>query len=207
MIERMTVDLPTPLRPSSATHWPRATAQRHAEQRARQPVVGADRVDFEHRAHQPLSQVHAPHLGVGADRLGRAVGDHAALVQHGDAIGGAEHHVHVVLGEQQRQAALAGDAAQQLHRLARLGRATCPRWARRAAAARACRPARCRARAASGCRATASPPASVGLVGEVHVGQQRHRPRRGTASLGARPQVAAAAAVRDQRRLHVLEHR
>ena len=38
-----------------------------------------------------------------------------------DVIGDPEHHLHVVLGEEEREAALAGDAADEVHRLLGLG--------------------------------------------------------------------------------------
>src|SRR2546426_186014 len=37
------------------------------------------------------------HVGVGADRVGRRVGQHAPLVEGDDPLGVAEHDVHVVL--------------------------------------------------------------------------------------------------------------
>ena len=68
--------------PEQAHALPALDGERHAEQRARQPVVRADRVDLEHGAQRRSPEIDAAHLVVRADRLGRAFGDHPALVQH-----------------------------------------------------------------------------------------------------------------------------
>src|SRR5438874_7134997 len=157
MIDRIVVDLPTPLRPSRQTHspvsisieTPNSTRDRpYAVWMSRTsssgpaaltnlrggPRYGPPRPPSLGRAPaQPwrasglpddvspaLSEIDAPHLGVRAHVGRRAVGDHAALVQHGDLLRDGENDLHVVLGEQQRQAALARDAIDQADRLPRL---------------------------------------------------------------------------------------
>jgi hypothetical protein len=52
--------------------------------------------------------------------VGSPVGDDAALVEHGDALGNGEDHLHVVLREEKGEAALARDALDELDRLPRL---------------------------------------------------------------------------------------
>ena len=47
------------------------------------------------------------------DVRGRALGEEAALVEHGDAVGQLEHHPHVVLDQHDRVAAVAVQAADQ----------------------------------------------------------------------------------------------
>ena len=45
------------------------------------------------------------HLGVALDLLRRALGQHAALLQHGDALGQLEERIHVVVDDDHRAAA------------------------------------------------------------------------------------------------------
>ena len=49
--------------------------------------------------------------------LGRAVGEHAAVLQQHDAIADLPRELQIVRGDEQRQAALVGEAAQQLRDL------------------------------------------------------------------------------------------
>ena len=49
-----------------------------------------------------VSQISGLHLAVGADGGRRVAGNHAAVDHHGDAVGNAEHGVHVVLHQQNR---------------------------------------------------------------------------------------------------------
>src|SRR5438034_2248505 len=157
MIERMVVDLPTPLRPRRQTHSPAPTSIETPNSTRDSPYAvwisltsssgavtvwqprGAPRLrrGASERwgvwgagsgppttigVSPALSEVDAAHLGVGAHGRRGAVGDHAALVQHGDLLRDGEDDLHVVLGEQQRQPALAREAVDQLDRLARLAR-------------------------------------------------------------------------------------
>ena len=64
-------------------------------------VAGRDALEFE-RA-QPwrgLPEIDRAHVGVGANLLRRAFGEDRAAHQHGDALGEAEHEVHVVLDDE-----------------------------------------------------------------------------------------------------------
>jgi hypothetical protein len=65
-----------------------------------------------------LRRVGDLHLAVRADRLGRVARDHLAVDHHGDAVGDAEHRVHVVLDQQHRVGAL--ERAEQLEHAAGL---------------------------------------------------------------------------------------
>jgi hypothetical protein len=47
-----------------------------------------------------FAEIHRAHLRVGHDLLRRALREHGALHQHGDLLGEAEHHIHVVLDDQ-----------------------------------------------------------------------------------------------------------
>src|SRR5579864_5539352 len=59
---------------------------------------------------QALPEVDAAHFGVGAHVFGSAVGNDTALVQHRDLLRDRKYDLHIVLGEEQRQRALPGDA-------------------------------------------------------------------------------------------------
>ena len=58
-------------------------------------------------------EVDAAHLVVAANLVRHAGGDDAALMQDGDLVRDREHDLHVVLGEEQGQVALLGDAVEQ----------------------------------------------------------------------------------------------
>src|SRR2546425_1253190 len=70
----------------------------------------------------PAAEVGLDDARVAADRVGRALGDLLAEVQHGHAVGDAHDHRHVVLDEEQRQPALEGDLADEGGGVARLPR-------------------------------------------------------------------------------------
>ena len=157
------------------------------------------------RHHACSPEIDAAHFGIGAHLLGRALGQLAALVEHGDLLRDAEHHRHVMLGEQQRQAALGGDALQQGDGFVGFARRHPGGGFVQQQHASDRTPARCRARAASGCRrpacrrsrsATAARPivassASASSRNSVSERDQKSRPR---------------PAMGEQRRLHVLQH-
>ena len=101
--------------------------QRHVEQDLRLAIGGVEAFDFEdgaiaHRRTHPAAwrrsragagaaaEIHLAHAGVAAHRLRPAGGDDLAAHQHDDVVGMREHGVHVVLGEEHAEPALAGDA-------------------------------------------------------------------------------------------------
>ena len=55
-------------------------------------------------------------------KLGRAVGDLLAVVEHDDVVGDLHHHAHVVLDEEDRDLVLAADEAEELVEFGRLAR-------------------------------------------------------------------------------------
>ena len=71
---------------------------------------------------QALAEIDGAHLRVAADLFRRALGDQAAAVEHEDAVGMLEHHVHVVLGEEHADRLLAGDARGEPHQFDALAR-------------------------------------------------------------------------------------
>ena len=99
---------------------------RDALERLDVAVVGVDVVDLEQR-HRPSPPPPRPacrgrprrragraHLG------GRALGDLLAVVEHGDVLGDPHDELHVVLDEEDREAALVAQAAHELRRSGRL---------------------------------------------------------------------------------------
>src|SRR5882672_4103640 len=58
-----------------------------------------------------LPEIDSPDLRVVAHRIGGARGDDLAVMQHRDALGDAEYHRHVVLGEEQGESARLYDVA------------------------------------------------------------------------------------------------
>ncbi len=71
---------------------------------------------------QPLAEIDGANLRVAPDFFRRALGDQAAAVEHQDAVGMFEHHVHVVLGEQHADGFFPRDPGGQPHQLDALAR-------------------------------------------------------------------------------------
>ena len=96
-------------------------------------VVAVQAVDFE-QAHvfEHSAEIGFLHGGVALDLVRRAFDQHAALLQHGDALGQFEQRVHVVVDDD-HGAALA-DRFEQLAPSRRARAGSCRRAARRAAA-------------------------------------------------------------------------
>jgi hypothetical protein len=63
------------------------------------------------------AEIGVDHGGVAPHRLGRAVGDHPAEVEHHDVVGQAHHRFHVVVDQQHGGAAFGDDAADQRRHL------------------------------------------------------------------------------------------
>ena len=110
----------------------------HLERDAMQDVALAvermDVVGAQDGGHSIDPQIGGAHFRIGGDRVRRAFGQHAALVEHGDALRDAEHDIHVVLDEQDAHALLAGAAGGSDRPCDRFRCRPCRRSARRAAA-------------------------------------------------------------------------
>src|SRR5579871_2003746 len=65
--------------------------------------------------HRPGAEVDLAHLRVAAHFSRRRAGDDAAPIQHHDGMSMPEDDIHVVLGEQYRDAALPDDVGNELH--------------------------------------------------------------------------------------------
>ena len=66
-------------------------------------------------ARRRVAEISPPHLGVRADFIGTARRDDLATQQDEDSGGVAEHHIHVVLGEQHADPARASDVLREFH--------------------------------------------------------------------------------------------
>ena len=100
MMVATSVVLPMPLRPSTASAPPSASVKRDIGQHDRLAVAGGQSVDAQELSHAGLAEIDLAHARIGGDLGGRAFDQHRAVHQHGDALGEAEHHVHVVLDQQ-----------------------------------------------------------------------------------------------------------
>ena len=153
------VDLPAPLRPSSATISPSRTSSVGVVEDVALAVEGVDLVELQHRRCSRASPraaghrwraragVDLLHATVGANLVGRTRHQHLALVHHRDALREAQHTVDVVLHDEHRDVArevLAPDATR-----ARARPRQAPPAARRAAAPAASSRARCPGRPAA----------------------------------------------------------
>ena len=86
--------------------------QRHLLQRADRAVVDREAVDLKHRRH--LAEIGQQHPRIVQHLAGRAFGDHLAGIEHDGAVAEAPHQPHVVLDQQDRQAALAAQCEHQV---------------------------------------------------------------------------------------------
>src|SRR5689334_10524219 len=101
-IELISVVLPVPLRPSSASTWPSASASDISGSTTASPYP-ARRPWMERRSGiGRLAEIDRPHLRIARDLVGRALGEQAAIDQHRDAVGEGEYEVHVVLDQEHR---------------------------------------------------------------------------------------------------------
>src|SRR5690349_4404800 len=118
-IARMTVVLPAPFAPMSATTSPSPTVRLtpcRAWMRPYSSVILSSSSSIDRHP-----QVGGVHLRIGGDLGRRAVGDLATELQHHDPVGDAHDQPHVVLDEQHGDAGVA-DAPDQLEELLLLGR-------------------------------------------------------------------------------------
>src|SRR6266536_2755175 len=93
------VVLPTPLRPRTASEprSPSETLTSSSTTVAPYPARTAVRVSA---SAMPLAEIDLAHAGMLGDLPGRALAQDLALHEHGDALGEAEHEVHVVLDDE-----------------------------------------------------------------------------------------------------------
>src|SRR6185503_279596 len=98
MTEFMHVVLPAPLRPSSATTLPACNWNETACSTWLSPYSASTASS----TRASVAKIHLARLRVGHHLRARALDDHAAVVQHGDAVGEVERGVHVVLDHHHR---------------------------------------------------------------------------------------------------------
>src|SRR5262245_52433115 len=106
MIVSSSVDLPTPLRPSSARLPPSGTANvmPSSTPEAPEPPRTSSSASSASAMTRP-AQIDLAHPRVGSDLLRCALDQDAPADHHDDALREAEHDVHVVLDEQDRDVA------------------------------------------------------------------------------------------------------
>src|SRR3990172_4137654 len=121
MIPFMKVLLPAPLAPMMETISPFRTS-RDTPSRARiDPYRTRRPVTLRRRGGASFTKVGLLHAGIPLDVARGALGDLLAEVEDDDVVGDVHDDVHVVLDEEQRQAASL-QAEQEGHQLGRLGR-------------------------------------------------------------------------------------
>src|SRR6185295_5076403 len=118
MIERTVVVLPMPFRPRSVTTSPWFICISIPKSTWLAPYAVSS---FSTLSRDFVSEVGATHFRIRPDLFRRVGGDHPPVDHHRDAVGEAEHRVHVVLDEQHRDAG--ADALDQLDHAPRLLRA------------------------------------------------------------------------------------
>src|SRR6185436_1410095 len=105
MIAFMSVVLPATLRPMRPTIVPPGTSSETSRRMRIAPIETSRLATLSTALVPHIGTAHdvALHLGILQHRLGRRVGDDAAVVESEHALRVAAHHLHVVLDEQHRR--------------------------------------------------------------------------------------------------------
>src|SRR5687767_1430509 len=114
MIAFSVVDFPAPLRPRSATTSPSRTSRSTSNSTWARPYPA-----FRPRT-SSVAKVDLAYARIGADLLGGPGGDDLAEVHDDHAACEAEHHFHIVLGEQHGDMVAARERRRERHQLAAL---------------------------------------------------------------------------------------
>src|SRR5258706_8520820 len=109
LIVARSVVLPTPLRPSTASEPRSGTSSATSSRITVSPYPARSPCKCSASAMR-LAQVDVAHAAIGRDLVGAALDQHLPLHEHGDATGEAEHEVHVVLDDEDRD--IAGQRAE-----------------------------------------------------------------------------------------------
>src|SRR5258706_11156311 len=102
MIVSSSVDLPTPLRPMMDRLSPGASARSIPSNTCVAPYPAVMPFNASVSGIQRAPEINRTHLAVGGDFRGRTFGENRAAHQHRDAVGEAEHEVHVELDDEYR---------------------------------------------------------------------------------------------------------
>src|SRR5438876_10034830 len=105
MMVASSVVLPTPFRPSTASEPRSGTSSATSSRITVSPYPARKPVRRSASGMRRLAEIHVAHAPVGGDLVGPAFDQHLPLDQHGDALREAEHEVHVVLDDQDRDVA------------------------------------------------------------------------------------------------------
>src|SRR6478736_2289398 len=112
-IELISVVLPVPLRPSSASTWPSASVSDMPDSTTASPYP-ARRLSMARRSGiGGLAEIDRLDLGIPGHLVGRALHQHRAVDEDGDAVGEREHQVHIVLNQQHRDVTRQGGNRRQ----------------------------------------------------------------------------------------------
>src|SRR5882724_13100032 len=113
-IELISVVLPVPLRPSSASTWPSPSASDMPDSTtaspypARKPLM-ARSSDIDGL----LAEIDRLDLGIARHLVRRAFDQHGTVDQHRNPVGKGEHQIHIVLDQQYRDVARQGGDGRQ----------------------------------------------------------------------------------------------
>src|SRR5215813_894209 len=105
MIVASSVVFPTPLRPSTASEPRSGSENAISSSTTVSPYPARTSFRTSASAMAMLAEIHLVDALVLADLLGRALDQHLALDEHGDALREAEHQVHIVLDDEDRDVA------------------------------------------------------------------------------------------------------
>src|ERR1700693_167871 len=95
-MELISVVLPMPLWPSSASDWPSSSASEMSASTTAWPYPAAKRARPRSSGIEGLAEIDLLHPLIAGDLFGRSLDEQLAIDEHGNAIGEAEHDVHVV---------------------------------------------------------------------------------------------------------------
>src|SRR5205823_7185436 len=105
MMVASSVVLPTPLRPSTASEPRSGTSSATSSRITVSPYPARKPVRRSASGMRRLAEVNVAHAPICSNLLGPPLDQDLALHQHGDALREAEHEVHVVLDDQDRDVA------------------------------------------------------------------------------------------------------
>src|SRR6476646_8369831 len=104
-IELISVVLPVPLRPSSASTWPSASESDMPDSTTASPYPARRPLMARRSGIDGLAEIDRLDLGIARHLVRRAFDQHGAVDQYRNPVGEGEHQIHVVLDQQYRDVA------------------------------------------------------------------------------------------------------